>query len=68
MSNSEISIFLKKAEEYISHAIEKEKNKEYGAARNYYLMAAKSIFETAKRSPEELKKRRMEKAAYKNTI
>ena len=62
MSNSEISIFLKKADEYISLAIEKENNKEYGGARNYYLMASKAIFEAAKRSPAELKKRRMEKA------
>jgi len=40
MINSEISIFLKKAEEYVSLAIEKENNKEYGRARNYYLMAS----------------------------
>ena len=62
MNSDEISIFLKKAEEYISFAIEKEKKKEYDGAGNYYLMAAKAIFEAAKRSPNELKKRRMEKA------
>ena len=32
MNSGEISIFLKKAEEYISIAIEKEKKKEYGGA------------------------------------
>lgn len=62
MTSDEISIFLKKAEEYISLAIEKEKKKEYDGARNYYLMASKALFEVAKRSPDELKKRRMEKA------
>ena len=62
MSIDEISIFLKKADEYVSSAIEKEKKKEYDGARTYYLMAAKTIFEAAKRSPQELKKRRMEKA------
>ena len=62
MNSDEISIFLKKAEEYISIAIEKEKKKEYGGARNYYLMGAKAIIEAAKRSPKELKKSRIEKA------
>jgi transitional endoplasmic reticulum ATPase len=62
MNSDEISIFLKKAEEYISFAIEKEKNKQYDGARNYYLMASKALFEVAKRSPQELKKRRIEKA------
>ena len=62
MNRDEISIFLKKAEEYISIAIEKEKKKEYGRARNYYLMGAKAIIEAAKRSPKELKKSRIEKA------
>lgn len=62
MNSDEISIFLKKAEEYISIAIEKEKKKEYGGARSYYLMGAKAIIEAAKRSPKELKKSRIEKA------
>lgn len=62
MNSDEISIFLKKAEEYISLAIDKEKKKEYDGARNYYLLAAKAIFEAAKRSPDDLKKSRMEKA------
>ena len=62
MNSDEISIFLKKAEEYISFAAEKEKNKQYDGARNYYLMASKTLFEVAKRSSDELKRRRMEKA------
>ena len=62
MNSDEISIFLKKAEEYISLAIEKEEKKEYGMAKKYYLMAAKAILEAAKKSPEDLKKSRMEKA------
>jgi len=62
MNEDEINIFLKKAEEYISSAIEKEKNKQYDNARNYYLMASKALYEVAKRSTYELKKRRLEKA------
>ncbi|HEC88671.1 MAG TPA: ATP-binding protein [Thermoplasmata archaeon] len=62
MNGDEISIFLKKVEEYISLAIEKEEKKEYDIAKKYYLMAAKAILEIAKKSPIELKKSRMEKA------
>jgi transitional endoplasmic reticulum ATPase len=62
MNRDEISIFLRKAEEYISIAIEKEKKKEYTNASHYYLLAAKALFEAAKKSPGELKRRRSEKA------
>ena len=62
MSIDEISIFLKKADEYITLAIEKEKKKEYTGANNYYLLAAKAVYDAAKRSPDALKKSRMEKA------
>ena len=60
--NQDIGIFLKKAEEYLSLAIEKDKEKEYGMAKKYYIMAAKLILEAAKKSPTELKKSRIKKA------
>ena len=62
MNSDEINIFLKKADEYISLAIEKEKKKEYDNARNYYLMGAKTLFEVAKKSSDKMKKTRMENA------
>ena len=59
---NEISIFLKKADEYIAKAMEKEKEKNYDMAKKYYLMAARTILEAAKKSPKNLRKIRMEKA------
>ncbi len=60
--NEETAIFLKKAEEYISLAVEKEREKKYEMAKKYYTMAAKYILEAAKKSPAELKKSRIKKA------
>jgi transitional endoplasmic reticulum ATPase len=62
MGSNELSIYLKKGEEYLTVAFEKEKNKEYDNARTYYLMAAKALYEAAKRSPNDLKQSRMEKS------
>jgi transitional endoplasmic reticulum ATPase len=62
MTNNENSIFLRKTEEYLSKAIEKEKKKEYSGAATYYLMAAKALLEVAKESTGELKRQRIEKA------
>lgn len=62
MGSDELSIFLKKSEEYISQAMEKEKKKEYDNARTYYITAAKALYEAAKKSPKDLKINRMKKA------
>ena len=62
MEKNDINIFLKKADEYISTAIEKENKKDYDSARNYYLMASKSILEAAKKSSGNFKKNRIKKA------
>jgi len=60
--NEETGIFLKKAEEYISLGVEKEREKKYEMAKKYYTMAAKYILEAAKKSPMDLKKSRIKKA------
>jgi len=62
MVNDTISIFMKKADEYISKGLQNEKKKDYENARKYYLMASKSILEAAKNSPDHLKISRIQKS------
>jgi len=62
MESHELNIFLRKAEEYLTLGFESEKTKEYGNARMYYLMAAQTLGEAAKRSPTNLKITRLERS------
>lgn len=56
------SIFLRKSEEYLKTAMEKERAKNYDSARKYYLMASKSLLESAKKSEGKLKETRARNA------
>lgn len=49
------SLLLKKAEENLEMALQKEREKKYDSAREYYLMAAKALLESAKTTDGKIK-------------
>lgn len=59
---SELSILLKKADEYLAKAIKKEREKKYNSAREFYLIAAKNLLEASKLSSGNLKEIRLKNA------
>lgn len=61
MNLDEVSILLKKADEYISKAIQKEREKKYNIAKKNYLMASEALLKLAKQSSISLKKERLKK-------
>lgn len=56
------SLLLKKAEEYLKKAIQKEREKKYDSSRKYYLMTAKALLELAKISDGKIKEIRIKNA------
>ncbi len=56
------TFFMKKAEEYLNLALEREKDGKYESAREYYLMAAKALLEAAKLTTGKVKDARMKNA------
>lgn len=56
------SFQLKKAEEYLEKAMEKERDKKFDVAKEYYLMAAKSLLESAKNTNGRIKEIRSKNA------
>ncbi|GIU72211.1 MAG: hypothetical protein KatS3mg003_1690 [Candidatus Nitrosocaldaceae archaeon] len=52
-------LLLRKANEYIDIALEKERAKKYEASREYYIMAAKLMLESAKNADEKIKQIRL---------
>ncbi len=56
------TFFMKKAEEYLNIALEREKEKKYESAKEYYLMAAKALLEAAKLSAGKVKDARIKNA------
>lgn len=58
----EPSLLLKRAGEYLEMALQKEREKKYDSAREYYLMAAKALLETAKAAKGNIKEIRIRNA------
>lgn len=58
----EPSLLLKKAEEYLEMALQREREKKYDSAREYYLMAAKALLEAARATEGKIKEIRIRNA------
>lgn len=55
-------VLLRKAQEYLNLAIQKEKEKKFDSAKDYYFMAAKALLEAAKESGGKMKEIRLKNA------
>lgn len=56
------TFLMKKAEEYLRLALQKEREKKFDSAREYYLMAAKALLEVAKATEGKIKEIRIRNA------